>query len=109
MPYEHIKPLSDTWCNATISEGTLKNRDLILTFMSFLNENAEGLFHDVLNEWEDVVTALVNLDEGRDFEQETELCSHLFDVLDAIAPEGCIFGASESDGAHFGFWEFVDA
>ena len=109
MPYEHIKPLSNDWCNATICSGTLKTRDLVLTFMSFLNENAEGLFNDVMNEWSDVVAPLVNLNEERDYEQETELCAHLFDVMDAIAPEGCIFGASEGDGALFGFWEFVDA
>lgn len=109
MPYEHIRPLGDDWKNAVISEATVKPKDLIVTFLSFLKDYAEPTFNDVSIEWEDVIRPLVGFDEERDYEQESELLAHLFDVMDAIAPEGCIFGSLEGDGACFGFWEFVDA
>jgi hypothetical protein len=37
-------------------------------------------------------------------EQLSELCSDLFDMLDALAPVGFSFGSHEGDGALFGFW-----
>ena len=32
----------------------------------------------------------------------------LFDRLNDIAPEGCLFGSHEGDGALFGFWTVED-
>jgi hypothetical protein len=29
--------------------------------------------------------------------------------MDAIAPEGCVFGTLDSDGACFGFWQMEEA
>lgn len=37
-------------------------------------------------------------------EQLSELCSDLFDLLDAVAPVGFSFSSHEGDGALFGFW-----
>ena len=37
-------------------------------------------------------------------EQLSELCSDLFDMLDALAPVGFSFSSHEGDGALFGFW-----
>ena len=41
-------------------------------------------------------------------EQASEDTDLLFDILDAIAPEGCYFGALEGDGACYGFWPCGD-
>lgn len=37
-------------------------------------------------------------------DQASDDLHELFDVLDAIAPEGCYFGALEGDGSCYGFW-----
>jgi hypothetical protein len=39
-------------------------------------------------------------------EQMGYLLEGLFDALNEIAPTGCSFGASEGDGASYGFWRF---
>jgi hypothetical protein len=62
-----------------------------------------------LDEWEDVLFSIINPKSDRDYEQESFLLEHLFNVMDAIAPEGCSFGASDSDGALFGFWQVEEA
>lgn len=53
-----------------------------------------------------------DLPEGEEVE-ETEndelLVEELFDALQELAPAYCSFGASEGDGANFGFWPSIDA
>ena len=39
-----------------------------------------------------------------EWEQLSELCSDLFEMLDALAPTGFSFSSHEGDGALFGFW-----
>lgn len=41
-------------------------------------------------------------------EQASDDLYQLFDILDAIAPEGCYFGAHEGDGSLYGFWPCED-
>lgn len=41
-------------------------------------------------------------------EQADDDVYELFDILDAIAPEGCRFGALEGDGSCYGFWPCED-
>ena len=41
-------------------------------------------------------------------EQADEDTHELFDILDAISPEGCYFGALEGDGSCYGFWPCED-
>jgi len=41
---------------------------------------------------------------GMDADETDATLEGLFDALDAIAPEGYYFGATEGDGADFGFW-----
>lgn len=106
MAYRTLFELDDSWANSVISEGTLKTEDLITKILNFIADQNEALATEITNEWIDVIKGILAMDEEtRDYEQEQELLTHLFDVMDAIAPEGCIFDAHTGDGACLGFWE----
>ena len=103
MTLEQINDLSDDWKNVVVSEGTLKNSDLARKFMSVLDENNKQLLAKVYNEWNDVIDSMGT--ETEDLVGSNELVDTLFTVLNGIAPEGFYFGASDGDGACFGFFE----
>ena len=79
----------------TVSEGTLKDEDLILAFESWLEAvDPKGL------------EELIRLVEDEDGEQGDEYwLDSLWDTMEGYAPEGHYFGAHLGDGANFGFWE----
>ena len=104
MPYENIKPLGEDWVNTVVSEGTLRNEDLAKAFIAVIGEHDPKIKEAIIDEWNDVLFAMIDPKSDRDSEQEMYLIEHLFNVMDAIAPEGCVFGASDHDGALFGFW-----
>ena len=106
MAYKTLKELSPEWKNSVISEGTLKTSDLITKFLNFIADHNDSLANEIADEWVDVISSMLGASNApRDYEQEQELAEHLFNVMDAIAPEGCVFGSHEGDGACFGFWE----
>ena len=85
-----------------VSDGTLKPEDLIPKFLNalkhdetahakFLKDNPEIL---EIQSWDDV-----------DDETKSMLVDELTDALNSIAPDGYCFGASDGDGACFGFWK----
>lgn len=104
MSYDNIKPLNDDWVNTTVSEGTLLSDDLAKAFLAVIGQHDPKIKEAIIDEWNDVLFAMIDPKVERDSEQEMYLIEHLFNVMDAIAPAGCVFGASESDGACFGFW-----
>ena len=109
MAYKSLFELDNSWVNSTISSGTSKSEDLIHTFLNFLADHSETLANEITEEWLDVIKGILSVDDvERDYEQELEFLSHLFDVMDAISPEGCMFGSHESDGALYGFWKWED-
>lgn len=109
MSYENIKPLGDGWTNTTVSEGTLLSDDLARAFLAVIGQHDPKIKEAILDEWNDVLFAMIDPKSDRDSEQEMYLIEHLLNVMDAIAPEGCVFGASDSDGACFGFWVVEEA
>jgi len=91
------------------SEGTMRDADLIPTFLDALEDvdkeradklEAESGTTDE-ESWEDFV--------DKDPEAASQLTTDLFDVLGEYCPEYCDFGASEGDGASFGCWPDVEA
>lgn len=106
--YKALFELDDSWANSTISSGTGKTDDLITTILNFIADQNEGLATEITNEWIDVLRGMLSDEEERDYEQEVEFLSHLFDVMDAIAPKNCIFGGHEGDPVCYGFWEFEE-
>lgn len=109
MSYKSLFELDESWVNSTISSGTAKAEDLITRIINFIADRNEALATEITNEWVDVIKGMLNVDdEHRDYEQEVEFLSHLFDVMDAIAPKNCMFGGHEGDPACYGFWEFEE-
>ena len=109
MSYDNIKPLGDVWVNTIVSEATLRTEDLAKAFLAVIGDHDPKIKEAILDEWNDVLFAMIDPNSDRDEEQETYLVNHLFNVMDAIAPEGCVFGALDSDGACFGFWQMEEA
>lgn len=84
-----------------VSDGTLKPQDLIPKFLDALkyDEKAHSKF---LKDFPEILE-IQSWDE-LDEETQSMLVDELIDALNGIAPEGYFFGASEGDGASFGFW-----
>lgn len=89
----------------SISSGTMRCEDLIPTFASELDalRNGTNRAHQKL------ATEARNLkidSEGYFADQDgaSEVLHELFDALQAYAPDYAYFGASEGDGADYGFW-----
>lgn len=81
-----------------ISEGTLRNEDLIPRFADELERRAPPLrsYSELIAE------ARALTDYNSDDANEIIMALHY--ALDDVAPEGMYFGTHEGDGACFGFW-----
>lgn len=127
---EEPKRLPFEYFNSVISTDTLRPQDLIARFLEVLTfawpSKAEwlrveyGLRPDTdLERWCHPVVDPGKFDRGDDYVEDEAavlmrhgdvdcLTADLLDALAEVAPEGCTFGASEGDGACFGFWSFQD-
>lgn len=101
----------------TVSEGTMREEDLIPRFLSVLavldKDRAESLIEEYKAEgfdYEDMVTDEYGThypfgqDDDRTYNLANEMTHALFDLLGEHAPEGYYFGAHPGDGADYGFW-----
>lgn len=86
--------------NKVVSDGTMRPEDLIPKFLGVLKEYAPDRYGAYVKENPEVLDL-----KGMDDETLGFVVEELFDELDKIAPEGCIFGASDGDGACYGFWD----
>ena len=94
----------------TLIHGTMRNCDLIPTFLEAIKDTVE--YEQMImaingSNWDlCVITApdASEWDERWDSYEVSEFCNELFDVLDAYAPEGYYFGATEGDGSDYGYW-----
>jgi len=123
-----MKQLSNEFAGYILSEATLQEADLLSSAISFFGAVAEDC--EIQEETDKIVEEFESLGKhdvnyafsGFRFDTEdkdengmssAERACYLwnedvFDLLSAIAPEGCYFGASEGDGALFGFWAFCE-
>lgn len=87
-----------------VSSGTLRPQDLLEAFAQALEErsNSNGA---LVSEAYELANLLERDDYYRDPNTVRYVLNDLFDALNDVAPTGYYFGASESDGALFGFWE----
>lgn len=83
----------------SVSSGTLKSDDLIPKFLGVLKTYGKDKYDKYIKENPEV-------EDWENLDEETMgwVVDELTDLLNEIAPDGCYFGASEGDGADFGFW-----
>lgn len=83
----------------SVSSGTLKSEDLIPKFLGVLKTYGKDKYDAYIKENPEV-------EDWENLDDETMgwVVDELADLLNEIAPDGCYFGASEGDGADFGFW-----
>jgi hypothetical protein len=86
----------------TVSEGTMRNEDLIPAFMDALKglECKSGAMAEISARMEDD-----SYYESEDADYDLEV---LFDLLQTYAPLYCYFGAHSGDGSDYGFWPDID-
>jgi len=95
----------------SISHGTMRECDLIPTFMDELRELDSKAADRIVAEYGQGFIDRCSTDGGLDYSLTGEvdnqgwLLESLFDALDACAPDGSYFGAHPGDGADYGFWE----
>ena len=95
MKSESIEDLRDR----SVSSGTLKSEDLIPKFLGVLKTYGKDKYDKYIKENPEV-------EDWKNLDEETMgwVVDELTDLLNEIAPDGCYFGASDGDGADFGFW-----
>lgn len=87
----------------SISEGTLRDEDLIDTFASELRSLYEATRTRIPPHVKKLLAEAEVLDYG-ETDDLSEVVSELSQELEHFAPPYAYFGASEGDGADFGFW-----
>jgi hypothetical protein len=103
-----MNKLSQDYVGFTLSEGTLREEDLLDAFNGFAMNHLSGQdgkgspkerMLDLVQEASDL------LKEGDPDGIVSEIINEeIWAIMDEIAPEGTMFGAHEGDGACFGYW-----
>ena len=98
--------LGDEFRNYIISEGTCRREDVFNAICRFVSNNEIGdeTVTDLIDEYNNTEECgSIDLDD-REIDLQ-DIYDDLWDALNNIAPEGCVFGAHEGDGALIGFWD----
>lgn len=101
--------LSDAWANTEVSHGTGVTADLVGKFLDVLNlrgidTSAWRPDYDAIMETADDCGYGYRVDNDADKETLIDILIKVMDALDAHAPSGYYFGATEGDGTCYGFW-----
>lgn len=88
---------ASTFAVGSVSHGTMRAQDVGRAILDWMNNHAA----DTVNEYETEFNRLLNSDEVALNEFVFEC---LFDVMNALAPAGVVFGAHPGDGSDYGFW-----
>jgi hypothetical protein len=91
-----------------VSTDTTREDHLIVAFSDLLC--TYGIRHVLLDEAADRMRVWrgTNMRSYEPCEADYHLLEDLFDLMEALAPEGFWFGSQEGDGACFGFWRAED-
>ena len=87
----------------TVSEGTIREQDLIPKFLAVLDEHAPEKAEELRGLYPNTIEHLDD-DSDSDATARGMLLSDLFEELNVIAPEDHYFGSHQGDGADYGFW-----
>lgn len=105
----------------SISSGTMREEDLIPTFADWLRDLDSLQEHHYLIQqadawteldaeaWEKLASELTGAQLAAKLEEGSFILEELFDALDGFSPSHCYFGASEGDGACYGWWVSFDS
>ena len=89
-----------------VSDGTMRAEDLLPRFVD-VARRVSGKRYVSAEPVDDLLDA-IELRASRPGYFDSESCGwdmeDLFELLDELCPEGWWFGASEGDGACYGFW-----
>lgn len=100
MTLFQLNQLGDEWKGVIVSEGTLRSQDLINNLFKVLYQTNTSFAQSFYNTWEDIFTEDW---DNADPDDMNQMLTELFDAMDAIAPIGCSFRATDDDGACFMF------
>ena len=111
-----MKALSNDYVGDELSHGTMRQEDLIPTFMGFLHDVKVscGIVAEVNNLQTEVDELELEEKEGYGTYYKNPddanwiLHEDIWELLYDIAPEFTYFGSHEGDGAAYGFWTDVD-
>lgn len=92
---------------ATISHGSLTSGTLLCKFIDILEEIEPTRALQYRLDFQQYTGFPIH-EEVEETEEVSIMLHELFDVLDELAPDGYMFGATEGDGTCFGFWESID-
>ncbi len=89
----------------SISSGTMREEDLVPVFLDTLEELDRDRAEAIRTNYAD---ALAHLESGLEPGGQEDLAWLMHDLDDALnraAPDGYVFGAHDSDGSLYGFWD----
>lgn len=92
---------------SSVSHGTMRNEDLIPTFLSMLESLDSIAYNKVITNYPEYNNEEPS-EEFYESEEALYMLEDLFDAFNDLCPEGMYFGAHPGDGADYGFWEDVD-
>lgn len=90
----------------SVIHGTMRNEDLIPTFLSELKErDTEKTYKKLIEEIQQNQKSTTYGDAGYyESEDATWDLEELFEALNELAPPFCYFGAHVGNGSDYGFW-----
>ena len=95
----------------SVSHATMRNEDLIPTFVSVLFKLNPSKVRNLWQSDENLLQALCDksaeIETSKEYwesDDATEVCEWLFDSLNAESPNGFYFGSNEGDLCDYGFW-----
>lgn len=104
--------LDSSWEGISVSHGTMRDIDLIPSFLSVLELVEYPGISAYRIEWDEIEKS--RKQDGHNYWCICKYCDSSYlmeDVWDAlmeIAPDGCYFGAHPGDGSDYGFWKEED-
>jgi len=112
-----MKTLPKEYIGERLSHGTLRNEDLIESFMEFLQsvkftceiqKEVDSIQKEV--DYLELEKEPVNDEDYYTIQEKAGwiLNEDIWDILNNIAPEFTYFGSTEGDGADFGFWTYEE-
>ena len=102
--------LGKEWRNVSLSHGTMRDQDLVKSFMDFMRENLPNEYAAIVAESENVKLVSDSLNEPEDDSEQAGFFINevLFETIDRYAPLGHSFNSHPGDGSDYGFWQADD-